>query len=108
MLQQLRSSTATIPFKLKPPSRQQLISWTKSAWDSLSAQIVMSGFEKAMIIPKQVRSAHLTNQNAFDAEPHWALLDRLLDEVPVIRHFVDPNRDIDTLVLEEDNVDNEA
>ncbi|KAG6624032.1 Gag protein [Phytophthora cinnamomi] len=57
---------------------------------------------------EQVRSAHLTNQNAFDAEPDWALLDRLLDEVPVIRHFVDPNRDIDTLVLEEDNVDYEA
>ncbi|GMF65054.1 unnamed protein product [Phytophthora lilii] len=101
MLHQLRSSTATIPFKLKAPSRQQLVVWTKAAWDSLSTEVVKSGFAKANIMNKQGEHADATIQDLFDAEPDWNLFSRLLDEVPVVRHFVDPARDIDTLAEDE-------
>lgn len=72
------------------------------------AAAVKSGFVKAMIVPKQGVDACAPDQNLLDTEPEWALLKQLLEEVPVIRHFVDPNRDIETLVPVVADVDSEA
>ncbi|KAG6942601.1 hypothetical protein JG688_00018030 [Phytophthora aleatoria] len=44
-------------------------------------------------------------QILFDSEPDWELFERLLQEVPVVRHLVDPRRDIDTLAGEDVEID---
>eukprot|EP00644_Phytophthora_capsici_P014640 jgi/Phyca11/124533/e_gw1.54.209.1 len=36
-----------------------------------------------------------------DTEPDWTAFNRLLEQVPVVRHTVDPSRDIDTFPLED-------
>lgn len=98
MLQQLRNSRALLPFKLKPPTRHELISWTKAAWSPLQQPVIVSGFQKAVIVPEEVNTAPLIDeQRLFYSEPDWQLFNLLLDEVPVVRHIVNPNRDIDTL-----------
>ncbi|KAE9026898.1 hypothetical protein PR001_g10728 [Phytophthora rubi] len=102
ILHELRNCTATIPFKLKAPTRQQIIAWTKTAWNSLTASVITSGFRKANILPTQLAPASESDpmQDLLDTEPDWALFDRLLAEVPVVRHVVDSSRDIDTLIAE--------
>ncbi|KAL3658728.1 hypothetical protein V7S43_019097 [Phytophthora oleae] len=99
LLQELRNSVATIPFKLKPPTRPQIIEWTKAAWQSLLAPIIISGFRKANFLATESAPADPQNeiQMPLDAEPDWEELNRLLEEVPVVHHFVDSSRDIDTL-----------
>ncbi|EGZ17137.1 hypothetical protein PHYSODRAFT_500788 [Phytophthora sojae] len=56
-------------------------------------------------LPKQFKRVTVSFQHKLSRllhiEPDWELLSRLLDEVPVIRHVVDPNRDIDTLAAVE-------
>ncbi|KAG2786645.1 hypothetical protein PC116_g21747 [Phytophthora cactorum] len=105
VLQQLQNSTATTPLKLKAPFRQQLIGWTKAAWTSLPAAVVRSGFEKAKIVARQLNRDDDVQQILFDSEPDWELFERLLQEVPVVRHVVDPRRDIDTLAAEDVEID---
>ncbi|KAL3657612.1 hypothetical protein V7S43_017416 [Phytophthora oleae] len=99
LLQKLRNSVATIPFKLKPPTRPQIIEWTKAAWQSLLASMIISGFRKANFLAAESAPAEPQNeiQMPLDAEPDLEELNRLLEEVPVVNHFVDSSRDIDTL-----------
>ncbi|KAG6942662.1 hypothetical protein JG687_00018926 [Phytophthora cactorum] len=103
MLLQLRSNRTSIPFKLKPPSRHEMIMWTKAAWKSLPPPVVASTFCKAKIILKQQISTHVsgTEQTLLDTEPDWELFNQLLEEIPVVRHVVDSSRDSDTLAVEE-------
>ncbi|POM74074.1 Extracellular dioxygenase [Phytophthora palmivora] len=99
MLQQLQNSRSSVPFKLKAPTRHERIGWTKDAWKSLSTTVIMSGFSKAQIIPKSSYSSQLneSDQRLLCIEPDWELFNTLLDQIPVVRHVVDPSRDIDTL-----------
>ncbi|POM74466.1 Hypothetical protein PHPALM_8576 [Phytophthora palmivora] len=78
MLEQLRASTSTLPFKIKAPTRQQLIGWTKNSWKACLAK----------------------------RELDWGLLRRLLEEVPVVRHAVDTRHDIENFVVPEEELDN--
>ncbi|KAE9326964.1 hypothetical protein PR003_g16124 [Phytophthora rubi] len=59
ILHELRNCTATIPFKLKAPTRQQIIAWTKTAWNSLTASSALEGaklaFEAERLSPLQIR-----------------------------------------------------
>ncbi|POM59094.1 Hypothetical protein PHPALM_36179 [Phytophthora palmivora] len=94
----LRNSRSSVPFKLKAPTRHELIGWTKAAWKSLSITVVLTGFSKAQIIPKSSHSSQLNENDhrLLNIEPDWELLNTLLDKISVVRHVVDPSRDIDT------------
>ncbi|POM63351.1 hypothetical protein PHPALM_21268 [Phytophthora palmivora] len=99
MLRKNWNSRSSVPFKLKAPTRHELIGWTKAAWKSLSTTVVMSGFSKAQIIPKSSYSSQLndSDQRLLNIEPDWELFNTLLGQIPVVRHVVDPSRDMDTL-----------
>ncbi|POM72395.1 Hypothetical protein PHPALM_10891 [Phytophthora palmivora] len=52
MLQQLRNSRSSVPFKLKAPTRHEFIGWTKAAWKSLSITVVLTGFRIVQYTPR--------------------------------------------------------
>lgn len=66
-------------FKLQPPDRSQLISWTKGAWNALSATTICSGFTKANIIPQPDGLG--PEADGSSSELSWESLVELMSEV---------------------------
>ncbi|RHY13375.1 hypothetical protein DYB32_010930 [Aphanomyces invadans] len=53
-------------FKLRAPTRFELVEWVNDAWDNIPRQLIVSGFSKCKIIPGESAGDNHDGQDSFD------------------------------------------